>query len=184
VVEKRSTPDWELIEREYRAGQLSIAEVARLGGVSKSYVIKRAKQDGWTRNLADRVRQVVTARVVTDGVTGASARETVELAAERGVQIIREHRTLIGRGRGQVLKLFDALDAATDEEIGLKDKSVVLNNLSTALKTFVGLERQAFNLDDGKGDGEPSAAIRFIVEGAPPILEGQTIEIADDGNSR
>jgi len=176
VVEKRSTPDWELIEREYRAGQLSIAEVARLGGVSKSYVIKRAKQDGWTRNLADRVRQVVTARV--------SARETVELAAERGVQIIREHRTLIGRGRGQVLKLFDALDAATDEEIGLKDKSVVLNNLSTALKTFVGLERQAFNLDDGKGDGEPSAAIRFIVEGAPPILEGQTIEIADDGNSR
>ena len=26
--------------------------------------------------------------------------------------------------------------------------------------------------------------IRFIVEGAPPILEGQTIEIADDGNSR
>ena len=83
---ERKILDWEVIEREYRAGQLSVREIAETHGVSHPAILKRAKHDGWERNLSDAVREKVTTRLVTDGVTGKSARETVELAAERAVQ--------------------------------------------------------------------------------------------------
>src|SRR5271169_5361586 len=79
---ERKSVDWEAIEREYCAGQLSVREIAETCGVSHPAILKRAKRDGWERNLSDAVRDKVTTRLVTDGVTGKSARETVELAAE------------------------------------------------------------------------------------------------------
>jgi transposase-like protein len=147
----RPPTDWEAIEREYRAGQLSVAEIARQNGVSAPLIFRRVRKEGWTRNLAERIRQAVTTRSVTDGVTAATMRETIELAAERGVQIVREHRTLIGRGRAIVSKLFGELEG--ENEASLKDKSTVLGNLTGSLKTLVAMERQAFNLsDEAEGD--------------------------------
>jgi hypothetical protein len=46
--------DWEAIEREYRAGQVSVREIARKSAVTEGSIRKR---DGWTRNLADQVRE-------------------------------------------------------------------------------------------------------------------------------
>ena len=162
---KRPPIDWEAIEREYRAGQLSVSEIARQHSVSHPLIFRKAKAVGWTRNLADRVREAVTAKAVTDGVTGdrrVTDREAVELAAERGVQIVREHRTLIGRGRALVAKMFGELDAAGTGEDGssLKDKSMTLGNLTNSLKTLVALERQAFSLSDDPAK-EPRG---FVVE--------------------
>jgi predicted DNA-binding protein YlxM (UPF0122 family) len=48
--------DWEAIEREYRAGQLSVREIARQYAVSEGAIRKRAKAEGWERALADVVR--------------------------------------------------------------------------------------------------------------------------------
>lgn len=158
--------DWEAVEREYRAGQLSVAEIARQNGVSAPLVFRRAKRDGWTRNLAERIREAVTARSVTDGITGATARETIELAAERGVQIVREHRKLIGRGHVIVGKLFGEVENADGDAISLKDKATAFGTLTNSLKTLIGLERQAFNLGE-EGDGATVSA-SLMVEWLPP----------------
>ena len=53
----RSDADWEAVEREYRAGQLSIREIGRLHGVSHTAIAKRARKEGWSQNLAARVRK-------------------------------------------------------------------------------------------------------------------------------
>jgi transposase-like protein len=169
--------DWEAIEKEYRAGQLSVAEIARQHGLSHPAILKRAKRDGWTRNLASRIKQAVTAKLVTDGVTGNSASETVELAAARGVQVIREHRTLIGKCFALVQRLVEQLDEASEQReeieaaiheatsgasaaarraammraVSLVAHSQIAGNLGNALKTLIALERQAFALDDERG---------------------------------
>ena len=39
-------PDWEAIERAYRAGLLSIREIASTQGITHGAINKRAKRDG------------------------------------------------------------------------------------------------------------------------------------------
>jgi DNA-binding Lrp family transcriptional regulator len=41
---ERMSVDWEAIEREYRAGQLSVREIARQQGLSHTAINKRAKR--------------------------------------------------------------------------------------------------------------------------------------------
>lgn len=166
--------DWERIEAEYRAGQLSIAEIGRQAGVSHVAILKRAKKYGWTRNLAAKVKAEVTARLVTDGVTATTSREAVELAAERGVEVVRQHRQDIGRGRRLTNSLLQELEtasetlpeieAAIEEEtagdkspkrrqamlraVSLGARASAVFSLSAAMKNFVALERQAFSIPD------------------------------------
>ena len=86
---ERKSVDWEAIEREYRAGQLTVVEIGRQHGLSHTAINKRAKRDGWTRNLADRVRKEVSARLVSEKVSPEADRAAIEPAVARGVQVVR-----------------------------------------------------------------------------------------------
>lgn len=114
--------DWEAIEREYRAGQLSVSEIGRQRDVSHTAINKRAKKDGWTRDLAARVRQEVSARLVSDEVSEANAHEAVEVAAARGVEVVRSHRRDIGRGRDVLARLIEELDMATAHRAEIEEE--------------------------------------------------------------
>jgi len=174
--------DWEAIEREYRAGQISVSEIGRQFGVSHTAINKRAKKEGWTRDLSKKVRQEVSARLVSAEVSAANAREAVDAAAARGVEVVRQHRSVIGRGRDLTLRLLDELDATTthvgeleemiEEEtagdqssqrrnamlkaVSLPSRATVIRDLSNAAKNWVALERQAFNLDEEPNGDEPA----------------------------
>lgn len=110
-----SKTDWEAIEREYRAGQLSVSEIGRQHGVSHTAINKRAKKEGWTRDLTQKVRQEVSARLVSDEVSAANAREAVELAATRGVQVVRQHQASLGRAHRIAEMLMAELERGTLE---------------------------------------------------------------------
>ncbi len=175
---ERRQIDWEAIEREYRAGQLSVSEIGRQQGVSHTAINKKAKAQGWTRNLTEKVRQEVSARLVSDGVSADNVRQTVELAAARGVEVVRSHRQDISSARSLVRLLMgqlveaatsrdqieDAIHAETSDDdnaqrrnqmlraVSLSSHAGVAKDLSAALKNLIPLERQAFNLD---ADEEP-----------------------------
>lgn len=69
----RKDVDWDAIERHYRAGQLTVAELSRRFAVSRPAIEKRAERLGW-------VRQCAAAVVRTVGVgEGDAALEWVEL---------------------------------------------------------------------------------------------------------
>ena len=51
--------DWEAVEREYRAGQLSNRMIAEKHGISDTAIRKRAKRDGWERERAARQQEPV-----------------------------------------------------------------------------------------------------------------------------
>lgn len=113
--------DWEAIEREYRAGQLSVSEIGRQHGVSHTAINKKAKAQGWTRNLAAKVKAAVSTALVSDGVSAANARETVEAAAARVVDVVRSHRRDIATGRNIVQSLFEELIEATANRHDIED---------------------------------------------------------------
>ena len=56
--------DWEAVEREYRAGQLSNRMIAEKHGISDTAIRKRAKRDRWERERAARQQEPV--RLVSD----------------------------------------------------------------------------------------------------------------------
>ena len=66
-ISSRKFVDWIAIEREYRTGQHSIAEIGRRFGISHPAILKRAKRDGWTRNFAAEAREAVTAKSEVTG---------------------------------------------------------------------------------------------------------------------
>lgn len=189
----RSKADWEAIEREYRAGQLSIVEIGRQHGVSHTAINKRAKRDGWKRDLTKQVQREVSARLVSaevsPEVSAANAKEAVDLAAERGVVLVLQHRKALSRSRAIAEKLFNELEGLIDNSdeveaaivaetaqdkdsqrrnamlraVSLPSRAATLRELSQVLKNTLPLERQAFNLDKG-GDDEDGVQVVIFAE--------------------
>lgn len=112
--------DWEAIELAYRAGALSVREIAKQHGVTHGAVQKRAKRDGWTRDLSAKVRKAVATQLVATPVatvSPATERQAVEAAAATVVQLVREHRRDIQGQRS----LAELLKAQLEEAIGNRE---------------------------------------------------------------
>lgn len=189
--------DWESVERDYRAGLLSVSEIGRQQGVSHTAINKRSKRDGWTRNLSAQVREEVSARLVSAEVSGPHTREIVDAAAAQVVEVVRSHRRDVSRGRGLVAKLLEELGEATDEREAIEDaievetagdktgnrravmlravalpsRAGVIKELSAAMKNLVALERQAFNIE-GPTEDEP-ASKADVVAAVTRLNQGQ-----------
>lgn len=113
--------DWEAIERDYRAGLLSIREVAARHGCTHTAVNKRAKADGWERDLQAKIKAkaeaLVSKREVSSEVSSKSAeteRQIIEANAEAIVSVRMAHRGDIRRSRSLANKLLAELEQLTD----------------------------------------------------------------------
>jgi len=121
-------PDWERIEQLFRAGLLSVREIAAACGVSHTAINKRAKAEGWERDLKAKIKakadSLVSKREVSSKVSTealATERGIVEANAEVIADIRMAHRTDIGRSRRLANKLLDELESLTDEQGTIKD---------------------------------------------------------------
>lgn len=108
-------PDWEAIERAYRAGSLSIRTIAERQGVSDTAIRKKAKALGWARDLSEQVRKEVRSKLVRGEVRndqGANCEldaEIIEEAAEEGARVVRSHRRDIRKATNLANLLMDDL---------------------------------------------------------------------------
>ncbi|MDN7558212.1 hypothetical protein [Burkholderia orbicola] len=121
MTEPAEKPDWERIEAEYRAGVLSLREIAKLHpGVSHVSIKRRADKEGWTRDLAEKIQakaeDLVTKQAVTPDVTAKRAvteREVIDANAARIAQVRSEHRVDISRARALAMTLLAEVEAET-----------------------------------------------------------------------
>jgi hypothetical protein len=113
-----ATPDWEAIETAYRAGMMSLREIAAQHGISEGAIRKRAKRDDWSRDLNAKVKEraddlvrkaEVRKQVRTE--TALSERVLIEATAEVVAAVRMEHRGDIRRAREITNALFDELGA-------------------------------------------------------------------------
>lgn len=119
--ERKTAPDWERIEQDYRAGVLSIREIAGQHGVSHVAIGKRAKVQGWERDIAAKAQAkadaLVTRRMVTSQVTTEKAvteRVLIEATAQVIADVRMRHRGDIGRALSLSMKLLAELEGQTD----------------------------------------------------------------------
>ncbi|WP_275629009.1 hypothetical protein [Pseudomonas sp. 273] len=108
-------PDWEAIERAYRAGALSIRAIAERQGVSDTAIRKRAKAGGWERDLSEQVRKEVRNKLVRGEVRDdqpanpENDAEIIEEAAQEGATVVRSHRRDIRKAANLADLLMDDL---------------------------------------------------------------------------
>ncbi|WP_324734110.1 hypothetical protein [Pseudomonas paeninsulae] len=112
--------DWESIERDYRAGLLSVREIASARSTSHTAINKRAKRDGWDRDLKAKIKAradaLVSKQEVSTQVSTAGAeteREIVESNALAIVSVRMNHRTDISRSRRLANALLEELEGMT-----------------------------------------------------------------------
>lgn len=108
-------PDWEAIERDYRAGVLTLRAIAAAHGITEGAIRKRAKRDGWSRDLSAKVQQAVRNELVRVPVRTHDPRtekEIVDGAAAAVVSLIREHRADLKEGRELAATLMEQLRMA------------------------------------------------------------------------
>lgn len=116
----KAAPDWERIEADYRAGLLSIREIAASQGISHTAIQKRAKAHGWERDLSAKIKSKADALVAKREVAKEVATEraatdkiVVEANAEVIANVRMSHRSDIARFRRLVISMLEELEAET-----------------------------------------------------------------------
>ncbi|MDR7875810.1 hypothetical protein [Yersinia mollaretii] len=180
-------PDWEAIESAYRAGLMSLREIASQHNISEGAIRKRAKRDDWSRDLSAKIKERAEDLVRKEEVrkqvrteTTLTERVLIEASAEVIANVRMEHRGDIRRARSITNALFDELaaesaDLASLEKLGelmfnpddkgqdrlseiyhkvisMPERVKSVKALSDAMKNLIGLERQAYDIGDDKGD--------------------------------
>lgn len=120
-------PDWEAIETAYRAGVMSLREIASHHGISEGAIRKRAKRDDWSRDLNARIQQKADELVRKQEVrktvrtkTELTERVLIEATAEVIASVRMEHRGDIRRARELTNTLFDELGAQCADVVALE----------------------------------------------------------------
>ena len=120
-------PDWEAIESAYRAGVMSLREIASQHGISEGAIRKRAKRDEWSRDLnakvkerADDLVRKAEVRKQVRSETALSERVLIEATAEVIATVRMEHRGDIRRAREITNALFDELGAECADVASLR----------------------------------------------------------------
>lgn len=129
MTEDSKTFDWERIEQLYRAGVLSLREIAiACPGPNHVAIARRAKKEGWVQDLSAKIKakanDLVTRQAVTADVTAERSvtdRTVIEVNAQAIANIRLAHRGDIGRSRKLVNKLLDELETLTDEQGVLRE---------------------------------------------------------------
>ena len=194
---KPSNIDWNAVELEYRAGIRSLRAIGEQFGVTDAGIIKRAKRDGWERDLKARIQAATEAKLaelaipVSPEVSAAklvSETEIVNANSATQVDVILETRKDIQRAANIVGNLLGELEETTGNRVLFSDLGELLRNpdekntdklndvyhkaismpgrvsamksLTDALKTLIGLKRQAYGLsDNSNGDADKPATI-------------------------
>lgn len=118
----KSPIEWDLIERDWRAGVKTQAQMSAQYGVSRAAMNKHFTRRGITRDLDGKVRaaaSTIVAQSIVDTGEGhpgsaISDRDIIAANAQMQSQIILQHRTDIQRSRKLSMSLLTELEQQTD----------------------------------------------------------------------
>jgi hypothetical protein len=134
---------WDKIQAEWLTGQLSLSDISRNYGPSRSTIRAKAKRFNWPPrgSLVDEVRKEIESQLLDEkgAPTGApplEADEIIDSAAARGVAIVRKHRKLLSELLGAVdvalaeLKRMELVKQEVLERKRLKGRTQMITALS------------------------------------------------------
>lgn len=120
--QRRALTDWAAVERDYRATQMTLRELATKHGCSHGRIAQRAKAEGWTRDLMPAIQQATDTKLIEAAVNSVLTNEAnratqdltnaVLLAAEVNTQIVLGHRKGLSRITRIKETLLDQIEQA------------------------------------------------------------------------
>lgn len=154
--EKKRQIDWEKIELDYRSGIKTLRQIADEHGISNPAILKRAKRDGWVRDLSVKIEkkadELVSKDLVSKEVSKTqkiAEKQIIDANAQAIADIRLSHRKDFARFKktiGDLQKELDDLNALKDPD-NLVLRTKVLKDLTDTHAKLVALERQAYNMD-------------------------------------
>lgn len=169
--------DWELIEREYRTGRFSLAQLEARHGVNRSNISRRAKKYAWKKDLSSKVRERTQQKITraslppeAQAVYDDQDEAVIEFAANENAAVVKGHRATLERFRGIADRYVTMLEAQLAEgkikvdlptggvaeiDIPLEYVGKCMGHGTQALERVVRLERQNYGLD--LKDDDPKA---------------------------
>lgn len=169
--------DWEKIELEYRAGVLSIREIASNHGVTDGAIRNRAKKQDWVRDIADKVKAKAES-IVRDKELRTKLRTESKLSEcviiEESANLVADvqlsHRADIRKLKDIKERLASELDVMPIDDENLLTGIKALKDLTDITAKLIDKEREAYNiksvdkLDITSSDGSmsPNLKIEFI----------------------
>jgi hypothetical protein len=176
--------DWELVEKEFRAGQFSIREIAKRHEITDTTIHKRARRDGWTRELAHKIPAAVRERLARqdglqkglhEGLHASHAMENRNLldnATTVGADVVKLHRKDIAQLHEIKAILAKRLIAHLNNEeldgpcLGERETAGdLLEKLGRTTARLIPLERQAYSIDEAPVREDPLDEIMGIIDG-------------------
>ena len=140
MAEAKKPTDWERIESDFRAGLLSVREIAATHGISHTAINKRARGEGWDRDLSAKIKAkadaLVSKREVSAEVSTQRAetdRAIIEANAEVIANIRLTHRKDIGRARKLAMSLLEEIEAQTGNPEALSVLGELIDTESNAV---------------------------------------------------
>ncbi len=196
---KRQRADWEAIERDYRTGAFSDAELAAKHGdiVTRQAISKRAKEKSWTKDLTAVVRQATRAKVIADEVAERVAAQVAEVAgnvAESSQRSTADVVEAIAEIRALVIKRhrtdWDLVaDTALDLLTELRQSAMTAQDTELLVEILAGEGAEPKDVNDARrvvikalGTGGRIASIKAVAETFTKIQAGQRLAYSlDDG---
>ena len=161
---KVRTLPWSDIKADYRTGAYSNVALARLYDCAEAAIRRRAKAEGWSKDLLGKTREEARRKLVAED-QGISDDAAIAKGSDKMVHIVRQHQR-------QFSKLAELTELMTDHALKLaRGKAPVIANalgpresladaavkISQAISRFVPLERKSHGIDDASA-GEDLAS--------------------------
>ena len=119
--QRAAAVDWLIVEKDYRAGIKTLRQIAEEHGVTHGAINKRAKRDGWDRDLSGKIQAKAESLVSKAAVSNEVSKE--KLVTER--QIVEANAHAVAHvdltNRKDVLRGMDVSRQHIDELAAMND---------------------------------------------------------------
>lgn len=154
MAEEKKVADWYVIEAEFRAGIKPLRQIAEENGITHGAINKRAKRDGWVRDLRAKIKAKADAEVSKRAVSkevskrkAVTEKMVIDTNVDIQVQIRESHRSDIRR----VKSLLHMMLAEAEKQAEAVEADIfaeLTDVLARAIKTADKEEVQALEIRD------------------------------------
>lgn len=121
--------DWEIVEKDYRAGLKSLRQLADEHGVSHVTIAKRAKKYGWEKNLEEKIQTTAKNKIARTVVNKQGNNEVNSKAQLSDAQVVNAYADVV----------------ASVDMIQREDLKLAIDNSRSQLRELVALGDPQFH---------------------------------------
>jgi hypothetical protein len=171
--------DWERVEIDYRAGLMTLREIGEKHGLRHPSILRRAKRDGWDRDLAAKIQARAQAIVIRQAATKQVGTKT-QLPKVTEVAVVTAEAQLIAGVQSRRRDRTDRLHAAFEAALAMAEKGAqsipILADLRRMAETLPqdqqpGALRQIADLEDALAADAQITRVQRLMQSGTALSE-------------